>query len=324
MPHHPRTTGFLAFLMVAVLGLAAGCGSDSSGDDGKPDRVKVGVIAIVDVAPIYLGKEKGFFRKHGIELTLQPGSGGAATIPSVVNGQFTFGFGNVTSLMIARDKGLPVKVIASGDASTGVAGKDFSAVVVRQDSPIRSAKDLVGRTVAVNNLKNIGDTTVRASVRKDGGDAGKVRFLELPLPSMSAEVAAGRVDAAWLVEPFVTIARNQGHRVVAWNMVDTAPELTVATYFTSEKVIREDPDLVRRFTTAINESLTYAEAHQDEARKVVETYAKIPADVLPKMTLPKWPTTINRASVERLAVLAEQDGLVGKKPDLDALLPPTP
>lgn len=309
-------------IITLVLALAA-CGSDDPepGGGAGPDKVEVGVIAIVDVAPIYLGKAKGFFSKRDIDLTLKPGSGGAASIPGVVSGQFQFAFGNVTSLLIARDEGLPLKVLANGNSSTGVAGQDFSAVVVGADSPVRSPKDLAGRSVAVNNLKNIGDTTVKASVRKDGGDPTKVRFVEMALPDMAPALQAGRIDAAWVVEPFLTITRGQGARPVAWNMVDAAPKLTVATYFTSEKMISEQPDLVRRFTEAINESLDYAQAHLDEARQIVTTYTQISPDVLPKLTLPLWSSTINRDSVQQLATLVQQDGLISKPADLNALLP---
>jgi NitT/TauT family transport system substrate-binding protein len=82
----------------------------------------------------------------------------------------------------------------------------------------------------------------------------------------------------------------------------------VAVYFTSEQLIKNDPDLVKRFTEAMTESLAYADAHPDEA-------------VIKELTLPKWPAEINRASVETLATLAVQDGLVTKQPDLAALLP---
>jgi len=315
----------LAALFAVALSLTAACGGASSttppASGNGPDKVTVGVIAIVDVAPIYLGKQKGFFSKRNIDLTLQAGSGGAVTVAGVVSGQFQFGFGNLTSLLVARDQGLPLKVLANGNNSTGVDGKDFSGVVVKKDSPLQSAKDLAGKTVSVNNLKNIGDTTVRAAVRKAGGDPASIKFIELPFPDAPAAVTAGRVDAAWVVEPFLTIAQNQGHRVVAWNMVDTAPKLTVAAYFATEEMTKQRADLTRRFTEAINESLTYASANPDEARQIISTYTQIPADVLAKITLPGWGTELNRASIEQLATLAEQDGLLKKKADVSALLP---
>ena len=69
-----------------------------------------------------------------------------------------------------------------------------------------------------------------------------------------------------MVEPFQSAARAQGARSIAISYVDTAPDLTVATYFTSQKLITENPDLVTRFTEAMKESLAYADEHPEEAR----------------------------------------------------------
>jgi NitT/TauT family transport system substrate-binding protein len=315
----------LVLLVALALLAAAGCGS--SGDDnggqasgGGTKQVKVGVIPILDVAPIYLGKEKGFFSKRGIELTLETGQGGAAIVPGVVSGQFQFGFSNVTSLLIAQTRGLPLKVVANGVASTGKDKADYSGIVTRDDA-IKTAADLEGKQISVNTLKNIGDSTIRASVRKAGGDPSSVKFVELAFPDMPAALEAGRVDAVWVVEPFLSATLGAGGHLVASNYVDTAPDLTVALYFTSEQLTKDDPDLVSKFTEAMNESLAYADAHPDEARQVLTSYTQIDEAVIQKLILPKWPAEINQASVETLATLAVQDGLVTKQPDLSALLP---
>jgi NitT/TauT family transport system substrate-binding protein len=311
--------------VVALLYTAAACGGNeqpvTSSEPGAPAKVNVGVIAIVDVAPIYLGKQKNFFTEQNIDLTLTPNQGGAVIVPGVANGDFQFGFSNVTSLMLATSRGVPVKIVSNGVASTGEQGNDFSAVIVKADSPIRTPADLVGRNVSANTLKNIGDTTIRASVRKAGGDPNKVKFTEMPLPDMAPALAANRVDAIWVVEPFRTLALNQGHRVVASNFVDAAPNLTVATYFTSTKLARENPDLVKRFTTAMQKSLDYADKHPDEVRAILASYTQIAPEVAAKLVLPKWPSEINRESVKTLGELAVGDGLMEKQPDLDALLP---
>lgn len=305
-----------------ALCLLAGCGSDPpASSDGDPDKVNVGVIAILDVAPIYLGKEKGFFASRDIDLTLTPAQGGAAIVPAVVSGQYQFGFSNVVSLLLAQSQRLPLKVVSNGNNSTGEDGKDFGSVLVRADSPIRTAADLAGRNIAVNTLRNIVDTTVRASVREAGADPSTVKFTELPFPDMPAALQGGKVDAAFMVEPFQSAARAQGARSVASSYVDAAPNLTVALYFTSTGLIERDPDLVRRFSEAMRESLAYADAHPDEARRVIGTYTKITPEVIAQVTLPKWPPEVNRASVQTLADLALQDGLLESPANVNALLP---
>jgi NitT/TauT family transport system substrate-binding protein len=313
-----------ALITAVALATSAACSSSDATQTSTPeqaDKVSAGMIAIVDVAPIYLGKQKGFFRERNIDLSLSTSQGGAAIVPGVVSGQFQIGYSGVTSLLLAASKGLPIKMVCHGAASTGEAGRDVSGVVVKADSPVRTAADLGGRTVALNTLQNLGDTTVRASVRQAGGDPKAVKFVELPFPDMPAALQAGRVDAIWAVEPFLTSAVGQGGRVVAWPYVDTAPDLTLATYFASKELTASNPDLMRRFTEAMTESLRYADTHPEEARQVVATYTQIPPDVLAKLTLPKWPSEINRESVQTLADLAVEDGLITNPPDVNALLP---
>ena len=122
-----RTTAAAVLFVSASLALVSACGSGDVSSDtgggaassspagggggGDLNTVKVGVIPIVDTAPIWLGKEKGFFKEEGINLEITTTTGGAAAVPGVVSGDFDIAFGNTVSLMVATDKGLPLKFI---------------------------------------------------------------------------------------------------------------------------------------------------------------------------------------------------------------------
>ena len=319
-----RRRPVLAVAVLTVL-FAGACGSgDSSGGStsasGATD-VKVGVIPIVDVAPIYLGIKQGFFSAEGLNVSLETAQGGAAIVPGVVSGQYQFGFSNSISLLLASSQGLPLKVVSAGVASTGDTAKDFGAVIVKADSPIKTAADLAGKRVAVNTLKNINSTTINHVVEAAGGDPSTIKYVELPFPDIAAAVAKGDVDAGQVVEPFLTIVTGQGDRQVVANYAGTDPDLVVAMYFTSQGYASKNPKVVTSFTTAMNKSLEYASAHPDEARAILTTYTKIDPAVQKSLVLPKWPTTIDRDSVQLLADLAQKDGVITKQPDVGALLP---
>jgi NitT/TauT family transport system substrate-binding protein len=321
-PVHVRRRCLLAAAVATAL-VVAGCGGStgtSTSPDGKTE-VTVGVIPIVDVAPIYLGVEQGFFADEGLEVKLETAQGGAAIVPAVVSDQYQFGFSNTTSLLLAHSKGLPVKVVAAGVASTGTEGKDFGAVVVKADSPIRTAKDLEGKRVAVNTLKNINTTTINNVVREAGGDPSTISFVELPFPDIAAAVDKGDVDAGQVVEPFLTIAAGQGDRQVVSNYAGTSPDLTVGLYFTSQQYAAQNADTVTAFGEAMKKSMDYAAAHPDEVRAVLGTYTKIDPTVQKSLVLPTWPGEIDQDSVRLLGDLATEDGLITKPLDLDALLP---
>ena len=314
----------LAAITVAAL-LAGACGGGSGGGSASssagPTKIKVGVIPIVDVAPIYLGIKQGFFSAEGLDLSLETAQGGAAIVPGVVSGQFQFGFSNSISLLLASSKGLPLKVIAPGDASTGVLGKDFGSVIVKADSPIKTAADLAGKRIAVNTLKNINTTTINQAVRAAGGDPSTIKYVELGFPDIAPAIAKGDVDAGQVVEPFQTIATGQGDRQVVSNFAVTDPNLMVAMYFTSQNYVKQNPKIVTGFTTAMTKSLEYATAHPDDARAILTTYTKLDPTVQKAMILPKWPTTVDRHSVQVLSDLAVKDQLLTTAPDLNALLP---
>ncbi len=232
--------------------------------------------------PLYLGQKEGFFGKRGLALSMTLAQGGAAIVPGVTSGQFQFGFSNVTSLMIARSNGVPVQAIANGVPSTGVAGKDFGGLVVKKGSSITSPRQLEGKKVAVNTLKNINETAVRESVRKAGGDPDKVQFVELAFDQMPAALDKGQIDAAMAVEPALATMKLQGATEIASPLVDVAQNLTVAMYFTSTSYAQQNPAVVKKFQEAVTESLSYADAHPDEVRQIVTTYTKTPPTSWPR------------------------------------------
>lgn len=302
---------------LTLLTAACGGGGEAPGTSGGTTKITLGVIPIVDVAPVYLGIKEGFFAAEKLELTMQTAQGGAAIIPGVVSGQYQFGFSNTVSLLLAGSQGLPVKVVAAGNSSTGEAGKDFGAVMVKQDSPIKTAKDLAGKRVAVNTLKNINTLTVSNVVRQAGGDPSTITFVELPFPDIPPAIAKGDVDAGQVVEPFLTIAAGQGNRPVA----DNLNGLMVGLYFTSEQFAAQNPQAATGFTNAMRKSLDYANSHPEEARAILTEYLKIDPAVQQKLVLPQWPSQIDGAAVQRLLDMGKQEGLITKEPDLTKLLP---
>jgi NitT/TauT family transport system substrate-binding protein len=240
-------------------------------------------------------------------------------VPGVVSGDYDFSFGNVTSILLASTEGLPLRIVANGVATTGDVETDFSAVVVPGDSAIQSVADLEGKRVAVNNLKNIGEVTIRKGIEDAGGDPTNVEFVELPFPEMPAAVQNGNVDAAWVVEPFVTVALGQGARAVFYPFAEPIEGLTVATYFTLEQTIQEDPELVEDFQAAIKESLAYADSNPDEVRRIILEYTQVPAEAAEQIKLPSFPEEVNWDSVEIVAELMAEYGITEEVADVESL-----
>ena len=312
-------------LALACAAATAGCGDDDDGGgggggEGEPTTLNVGVIPIADVAPLYLGMKKGFFEEEQLTIKPQLAEGGAAITPAVVSGDFQIGFSNTISLLIAASQDLPVEIISQGVLGGKTEEEAWADLLVLKDGPIKNTKDLEGKTIAVNTLKNICEVTIKASLEKDGVAVDTLKFTEVPFPDMNAALEAGRVDGACVVEPFVSQGTAGAARGIDPFYVRTAPDLTVATYFTSTEYAEQNADVVDRFVSAMNKSLTYAQSHPDEVRDVLLDYTEIPPEAADAIKLPIWRPDLNEPTIELLSELSLKYGLIEEQPDLDELI----
>jgi NitT/TauT family transport system substrate-binding protein len=315
--------------VLACIGLLAACGGngDGGGGDGgdgggaqEPVTLTVGLIPIADVAPLYLGVNQGFFEEENLTIETQFAEGGAAIVPSVISGDYQIGFSNTTSLIIAATQNVPVQIVSQGVLGGATDDESWDAVMVAEDSPIRSPQDLEGKRIAVNTLQNIGPVTINTALDEEGVDYTTVEYVEVPFPEMIPALGSGDVDAVFVVEPFVTQGEAERARTILLPYVQTTPSLTVATYFASRQYIEENGDVVDRFVRAMNKSLEYAQENPDEAREVVLEYTEIPPEAAEAMTLPQWSSDLNLPTIEMMAELTEQYGFIDEQPDLGELI----
>jgi NitT/TauT family transport system substrate-binding protein len=315
-----------AALVAAVGMLATGCGGDGGeeggggGGDAKPVTLKIGLIPIADVAPVFLGQKKGFFKEQKLTLEPQFAAGGAAITPAVISGDFDIGFSNTVSLLIASSKNLPVQIISQGVLGDPDDSKVWEDLLVRKDGPIKEPKDLEGKTIAANTLNNICEVTINASLEKEGVDVSKLKYTEIPFPEMVGALQKKRVDAACVVEPFVSQGKATGMTGLDPFYFNTAPNLTVATYFASKEYIAKNKGVVDRFVTAMRKSLDYAQAHPEEVRGVLTEYTKIPPEAAKKINLPQWKSELTTDTIEQLSSLSKKYGLIEEEPDLGELI----
>ena len=314
--------------VVATAAVVAGCGGDDesggggaqSGGAAKPETLQIGLIPIADVAPVFLGIKQGFFEEQKLKLEPQFAAGGAAITPAVMSGDFDIGFSNTVSLLIAASKDLPVQIISQGVLGGPSDSKPWADLLVPKDGDIKEPKDLEGKTIAANTLNNICEVTINATLEQKGVDVTKLKYTEIPFPEMIAALEKGRVDAACVVEPFVSQGKAGGMVGIDPFYAGTAPDLTVATYFASREYIEKNPEIVDRFVTAMEKSLQYASEHPDEVRDVLTEYTEIPPEAAKTINLPSWQPELTEDTIQQLSELSQKYGLIEEQPDLDELI----
>ena len=308
-------------ICLTLICLLAGCGS-SGGGSGSSNKNGTATVRVQDTAGVpaaflEYGVSRGYFKKQKLNVKVKPSQGGATVVPAVLSGSVDIGGSNLVSIMLAKSKNIPVKVVAPG---TFTARKDFSAIIVKGNSPIHSPKDLEGKTLAVNTLKNVAELTAKASLAKKGVDVSRIKLTEVDFPDMVGAVAKGRVDAAFAIEPFVSLALKSGERVVDRPYVGTKPGLQIGCYFTSQKYLSQNGDVVKRFQRGVAATAASITNDPKAFRAFLPKGSSIPPPAAQKVVLPDWKAKSDPASIALTAQLMQQYGLVKTKPDTKEVL----
>ncbi|MCE7002990.1 ABC transporter substrate-binding protein [Kibdelosporangium philippinense] len=302
-----------------VLALAAAsCSALGGGDEpAKPNpagsleqtKVVVGTLPIVDTVPLAIAQQKGYFKEEGLEVELKTLPGGAAAVPGLANGELQFAFGNYVSFFNAQYKNvLDVKLVA--DAYQAAQG--MFLILTGKESAITKPADLAGKRIAINTKANIVELTARSALDASGVDSKSVTFTEIPFPDMQTAVERKNVDAAFMVEPYITQAqRKAGMMPVLDAATGATLDVPIAVWATSAKFAQEKPKTAAAFQRAIVKGQRDA-ANRSLVEETVTTYAKVDKDTVSLMHLGTWPTAMSPVRMQRVIDLMTQYGLMDK------------
>ena len=269
--------------------------------------LNIATIAIDTGAEAFYGLEQGFFKKNGLDVTVDRISNGPAITAAVLGGSDDIGFSNLVSLAIAFKKGVPITLIAPAGLYSSKA--PTSTCMVALNSPIKSAKDMNGKIFATNGLKNIGEFGPRAWIDKNGGDSSTVKFVEMPFPDMAGALSQGRIDASLMAEPTMTEAKSTT-RLLSNCYDGIGSSYLIGAYFTTTAWASAHPDLVKKFQNAMRETAIWANANQGKTAVILARISKMDPDIAAKMYRSVYPERLEAGMIQPIIdVTAKYGGL---------------
>jgi NitT/TauT family transport system substrate-binding protein len=218
----------------------------------KPISVKTGVVGALSDAGIYIALDMGFFKEEGLDVDLVEFRVGPQIIPSLATGQVqASGLSVSPSMFNALQVGSELRLVADkGQVSRGFG---WAAITVRGDlaGAIRDFKDLKGRKIGMPSKGASLFTQLGKALEAGGLGPNDVDLVEIGFPEMMTALANKAIDAAILIEPFVTLV-VQRQVAVRWKGVEDffpfKAQNGLVAY--SEHFIKEQPDAARRWMTA--------------------------------------------------------------------------
>ena len=279
--------------------------------------IKIATIPIDTGAEAFYALDQGFYKKAGLDASIERITNGPAITAAVVSGAVDIGFSNLVSLAIAFKKGVPITLIAPAGMYSAKA--PTSTCQVALNSPIRSAKDMNGKIFATNGLKNIGEFGPRAWIDANGGDSSTVKFVEMPFPDMAGALTQGRIDAALMAEPTMTEAKGQS-RFLSNCYDGIGPSYMIGAYFTTTAWAAAHSDLVRKFQNAMRDTAIWANKNTAASAVILARESKMNPEIAAKMYRSVYPEKLEASAIQPIInVTAKYGGLPAAFPATDMM-----
>ncbi|MDR7301534.1 ABC transporter substrate-binding protein [Haloactinomyces albus] len=318
-----------ALTLTACIGLflVSGCGL-LSGSEGKAANqgngnglttITVGTMPAVDVAPLHLAIQNGYFEQAGLKLDLQTISGGAQGIPKLANGSLDVTFGNWVSFFRAQQKGV-VDLKAISDAYQ--AAKGTFLLMRMPGKGITSPERLQNEKIAVNTRANINELLTITTLKPYGLTPGEdYEFVTMDFPDMPSAVQRGDVAAASVIEPFI----SQANKLGAETLLDTASgptaNMPIAGYAATQKWVENHRGAAAKFQRVMSRAQQEAGADRNKVEKLLPTYTKIDPETAPLVQIGTYPTTLDASRLQRVVGLMKANGeLPQGKFDVESML----
>lgn len=264
----------LSTLLLLPLALLAICAPGGGLRAQAPAVLNVATGGKESDAEVFYAADRGYFARAGLNVQISTMASGGVIASAVAGGSIQIGSSNILAIATARTHGLPFVFIAPGGQYRDSA--PTTELVVAPGSPIRTGKDLDGKTIGSISLRALDQFSVMAWIDQNGGDSSTVKFVEIPTAEMPAALERGAIDAAQMAEPVLSASRASV-RPIGKSYGAVAKQFLIAGWFAKSDWVAQNPDVARRFRDAIEESARWANANPAQAAAILEKYTKIPA-----------------------------------------------
>ncbi|RAI45432.1 ABC transporter substrate-binding protein [Rhodoplanes roseus] len=228
-----------------------------------PISFQLSWIKSIQYGGYFAGIDQGIYKKHGIDPTFVSGGPNVDPVANVASGRSPLGDRPIGPLIVAREKGIPIKVIGT------VFQKSPYSIISLAKKPIRNVKELAGKTIATATS---GRPMMLYMIKEAGLDPASVNLVP-SAPDPSALVS-GQIDgyAGYSTNQGVML-QTRGVEIVTLNAHDLGLPETTGTIYGREDFLKDNRDLVVRFLRASAESWRWGLDHPEAtAKMMVERY----------------------------------------------------
>jgi len=245
-------------LFLIAAGFYLLCGAPAA----EAQKLRVGYVHVFDDAPVVIARDKGFFTAEGLDANVTMFTSGPTLVKGLVTDQLDVGVLGFTNAITWAAQGADLKIV-------GKVQEGFHSLVARNDRGIKSLKDLKGKSLASQAAGSTADIVLKGVVLKSAGLTDKDVQIMYTAPSTAlASLRAGRVDSAFLFEPYDSIARAAVPVTEIYEVGKSWP-FPCMVVIVPGKLIKEQPAAVRKVLASLKRSMEFMKEKPAEAARIL-------------------------------------------------------
>ena len=277
-------------------------------------KVNIGYSPAADFTPVFAAKDKGFFEKRGLDVTLTR-IPLASNIPAaIVSDSLQIGMGTGSMLVQTAEAGLGL--VALNGASRFQKSNSIVSLVARAGEKIQKPEDFKGKKVGVPGLNSMLHVMFQKWLLDNKVPLAQVTMIEAPFPQMNDMLKGGTIDAAIAIEPFRTriLSGNTGYRVADY-VTDIQDNVLAAFWMAKADWAKANPQTVSAFREAYDEALAWCVQNPEDAKQLQVKYLGFPSPVVPS-----YSSAISPADLEIFEKAGRQVGMLRQPVDVRKLV----
>ena len=273
-------------VLVIVLSIIAIVRINQKDDDGLTKITVAEVAHSVFYAPQYVAHGLGFFEQEGLDVEIVLTSGADNVMAAVLSGDADIGFSGSEATIYVYNGGEKDYVMTFA----GLTQKDGAFLVSRDKYDNFTLNDLKGKSVIGGRKGGMPEMTFEWALRQNGIDPNKDLTIDtsVAFPAMEGAFIGGNGDFVTLFEPNATSVEKNGLGYVVAYVGALGGVVPYTAYNARKSYIEGNPDVIEKFTRAVNKGLEYVDSHSSE------DVAKIVSEYFPDTSLNDMITIVNR------------------------------
>jgi NitT/TauT family transport system substrate-binding protein len=225
--------------------------------------------------------QMGFFDKAGLDVKRKVLASSDVMRAALASGDIDIVAVSTDTLIRAHVQGFDWKLVYQTDIYDSE--RADAILIGRSDLTFKSAKDLEGKTVAASP-GTISESALRGFIADNGGDNSKVKSVDIPFAQIIGALQSKSVDAAHIIEPFMTIALENGTGKLAFKTLDdVSKRFLISGLVAKQSWIDANPEKLKRFIAAMQAATDFLNAKPDEVLPVLSKETKIAPDMMKKI-----------------------------------------